>query len=87
MVEAKNRECFIDFLKGLLKQNPLERWTPQQARMHPFVTGDTFKGPFTPPTFRIRMDALRSSPTISEPNSHVQKSVSAYGLSGIFDKL
>ncbi|KAI8919991.1 kinase-like domain-containing protein [Powellomyces hirtus] len=38
--ETHNRQCFIDFLHGLLTVNPFERWTPQQARMHPFITGE-----------------------------------------------
>jgi hypothetical protein len=43
-----NRVAFTDFLKGLLRLNPLERWSPQQARMHPFITGEKHTGPFTP---------------------------------------
>ncbi|KAI3656201.1 hypothetical protein MP638_002650 [Amoeboaphelidium occidentale] len=43
------RECFLDFVSGLLKLNPLERWSPQQAKLHPFITGQPFVGPFTPP--------------------------------------
>ncbi|KAJ3098189.1 dual specificity protein kinase yak1 [Physocladia obscura] len=43
-----NRRCLLDFLSGLLKLNPFERWSPQQAKMHPFVTGDEFTVPFTP---------------------------------------
>jgi len=29
--------------------NPEERWTPQQAVQHPFLTGARFSGPFQPP--------------------------------------
>lgn len=29
--------------------NPLERWTPQQAKLHPFVQNKEFTGPFAPP--------------------------------------
>lgn len=43
-----NREAFIDFVHGLLNINPLERWTPQQARTHPFITQQKFTGPFQP---------------------------------------
>lgn len=28
--------------------NPLERWTPQQAKLHPFVQNKEFLGPFVP---------------------------------------
>ncbi|OAD73395.1 hypothetical protein PHYBLDRAFT_98520, partial [Phycomyces blakesleeanus NRRL 1555(-)] len=47
--EKQNRLAFIDFLQGLLNQNHFERWTPQQARQHPFITGELFTGPFKPP--------------------------------------
>jgi dual specificity protein kinase YAK1 len=30
-----NRVAFIDFVRGLLTTNPLERWSPQQAKLHP----------------------------------------------------
>ncbi|KAF2766433.1 serine/threonine protein kinase [Teratosphaeria nubilosa] len=46
--EMANREAFIDFVHGLLNLNPLERWTPQQARTHPFITQQKFTGPFQP---------------------------------------
>jgi dual specificity protein kinase YAK1 len=43
-----NREAFIDFVHGLLNINPLERWSPQQARTHPFITQQKYTGPFQP---------------------------------------
>ncbi|KAG2179194.1 hypothetical protein INT43_002044 [Umbelopsis isabellina] len=46
--ETQNRLAFIDFLQGLLNLNHFERWTPQQAKQHPFITGEPFTGPFTP---------------------------------------
>ncbi len=42
----QHRTSFIDFVSGLLNLNPLERWTPQQARQHPFITGEKFVKPF-----------------------------------------
>ena len=44
--ERKSREVFTDFLLGLLDVDPLTRWTPRQAQMHPFITGAPFSGPF-----------------------------------------
>jgi hypothetical protein len=44
-----NRRAFIDFVAGLLNLNPLERWTPQQARLHPFILGEPLTKPFVPP--------------------------------------
>ena len=47
--EERNRECFVDFLLGVLEVDPRARWTPHQAALHPFISGDEFKGPFQPP--------------------------------------
>ncbi|KLO05747.1 kinase-like protein [Schizopora paradoxa] len=47
--ELMNRAAFIDFCQGLLNLDPLYRWTPQQARLHPFITGEKFTKPFVPP--------------------------------------
>ena len=47
--EKRNRESLLDLLRGLLKYNPLERWTPQQARKHPYITGEPWTGSFQPP--------------------------------------
>jgi dual specificity protein kinase YAK1 len=47
--EHANRAAFIDFAQGLLNLNPLERWTPNQAKLHPFITQQKYTGPFVPP--------------------------------------
>lgn len=46
--EVANRRCFLDFIKGLLSLNPIERWSPIQAAQHPFITGRPFTEPFVP---------------------------------------
>ena len=46
-VEMNNRMAFIDFCQGLLNMNPIERWSPQQARLHPFITGEKWTKPWT----------------------------------------
>jgi len=46
--EMQNRIVFIDFLHGLLNLNPLERWSPQEALYHPFITGEKYMGPYVP---------------------------------------
>lgn len=46
--ERRLRECFTDFLLGVLDVNPSTRWTPRQAAQHPFITGERFTGPFQP---------------------------------------
>lgn len=38
------RASFIDFVTGLLNMDPIKRWSPQQAKMHPFITGEKFAG-------------------------------------------
>ncbi|KAK9460440.1 kinase-like domain-containing protein [Lipomyces oligophaga] len=47
--EMQNREAFIDFVQKLLNLNPFDRWTPQQAKSHSFVSGPkTYPGQTTP---------------------------------------
>ncbi|KXS15071.1 kinase-like protein [Gonapodya prolifera JEL478] len=65
--EMQNRQSFVDFLRGLLNLNPLERWSPQQARSHPFVTGEKFTGPYVPQSRRAT--AVSSSGTSSNPSA------------------
>ncbi|QLQ78582.1 hypothetical protein HG537_0A08290 [Torulaspora globosa] len=47
--EMQDRRCLTHFLQGILNLNPLERWTPQQASMHPFITQQIFTGEWYPP--------------------------------------
>lgn len=44
LIEQNSRVAFIDFVQGLLNLDPVARWTPQQARLHPFITGERFTG-------------------------------------------
>jgi dual specificity protein kinase YAK1 len=41
-------EAFIDFLKGILRIDKDMRWTAGMALEHPFVTRETWTGPFEP---------------------------------------
>ncbi|KAF7560310.1 hypothetical protein G7046_g3832 [Stylonectria norvegica] len=59
--EMNNRIAFIDFVRGLLTINPLERWSPQQAKLHPFITQQKFTGPFVPP-MNLKSSSLNRSP-------------------------
>lgn len=64
--EMANRTSFIDFAQGLLNLNPLERWTPNQAKLHPFITQAKFTGPFVPP-MTLRSGSSRSpAPGVQE---------------------
>lgn len=65
-LEMQNRYAFIDFAQGLLNLNPLERWTPNQAKQHPFITQQKFTGPFVPP-MAMRSGSNRSpAPGVQE---------------------
>ncbi len=46
-LEMNNRAAFIDFCQGLLNMDATARWTPQQARLHPFITGEKWTKPWT----------------------------------------
>lgn len=70
-----NRLAFIDFVRGLLNINPLERWSPQQAKLHPFITQAKFTGPFVPPM------NLKSSAVSKSPAPGVQQQQQAEALS------
>ncbi|KAF2145020.1 uncharacterized protein K452DRAFT_295577 [Aplosporella prunicola CBS 121167] len=72
--EMANRTAFIDFAQGLLNLNPLERWTPNQAKMHPFITQAKFTGPFVPPM-------MMRSGTSRSPAPGVQEQQKAEALS------
>lgn len=56
-----NRVAFIDFVRGLLTINPLERWSPHQAKLHPFITQQKYTGPFVPP-MNLKSSSLARSP-------------------------
>jgi len=79
----QNRTVFIDFLHGLLNLNPLERWSPQEARLHPFITGEKYLGPYVPSTriksipMSIPMNTYsnnQATPTASTPINITTKS-------------
>ncbi|KAG8969334.1 dual specificity protein kinase yak1 [Tulasnella sp. 419] len=63
--EMQQRTAFIDFVGGLLQLDPLLRWTPQQARLHPFITGEPFTKPYTP------LLAISVSATVTQVNGGV----------------
>ncbi|KAJ2820768.1 dual specificity protein kinase yak1, partial [Coemansia furcata] len=48
--EYQSRFSLIDFLRGLLHLDPDKRWSPQQAAMHPFITGELSVGTSVPPS-------------------------------------
>jgi dual specificity protein kinase YAK1 len=74
-IEMNNRIAFIDFVRGLLNINPLERWSPQQAKLHPFITQQKYTGPFVPPM------NLKSSSVNRSPAPGTQQQLQAEALS------
>ncbi|GME92905.1 unnamed protein product [Ambrosiozyma monospora] len=60
--EMHNRKCLVHFLQGVLNMNPLERWTPQEACMHPFVTDQVFDevNGWNPPGIKYGLSASGS---------------------------
>src|ERR1700760_2682504 len=61
-----NRTAFIDFAQGLLNLNPLERWTPNQAKLHPFITQQKYTGPFVPPMTMRQGNSKSPAPGVQE---------------------
>ncbi|KPV77680.1 uncharacterized protein RHOBADRAFT_33837, partial [Rhodotorula graminis WP1] len=61
--EMINRLAFIDFVQGLLNLDPEQRWSPQQARLHPFVLGEPLLAPFVPPPRHLVTKGGAPSPT------------------------
>ena len=74
-LEMANRVAFIDFVRGLLNINPLERWSPQQAKQHPFITQQKYTGPFVPPA------NVKTSANAKSPAPGVQQQQQAEALS------
>ena len=48
--EMLRRLSFLNFLQGLFRMNPFERWTAKQAAQHPFITNAVFTGEYIPPS-------------------------------------
>jgi hypothetical protein len=83
--ELNERKLFIDFLKGVLNLNPIERWTPQHARRHPFIIGNAQPyhniAPTPPPTSassyqdrKIQSSSYNSAASIDKPQDQINYS-------------
>ncbi|KAG0264500.1 dual specificity protein kinase yak1 [Mortierella polycephala] len=84
--EMGTRASFINFLQGLLNLNPIERWSPHQAKLHPFITGEPFTGNFIPPTIpkkpQTAENSARLEPTMPGRSSKT-RSASVSGVSSM----
>ncbi|KNE67776.1 CMGC/DYRK/YAK protein kinase [Allomyces macrogynus ATCC 38327] len=77
--ERRTRECLLDFLRGLLHLNPIERWSAAQARMHPFISGAPWRGPWTPTAATAALAATRGNDAnASVPSSAAVQQDSAH---------
>eukprot|EP01155_Anaeramoeba_flamelloides_P014048 Anaeramoba_flamelloidesa341201_43.p1 GENE.a341201_43~~a341201_43.p1 ORF type:complete len:107 (+),score=34.02 a341201_43:22-321(+) len=56
--EIKNRTILLHFLIGVLQIDPDLRWTPKEARQHPFITGEAFHPNFRPKSTRERLNYI-----------------------------
>ncbi|CCH44685.1 Dual specificity protein kinase YAK1 [Wickerhamomyces ciferrii] len=66
--ETNDRASLVHLLKGLLNLNPLERWTPQQAILHPFIQETKFTGEWNPPGTGLRNLNNRNDKSAEEVN-------------------
>nr|CDI53065.1 related to YAK1-ser/thr protein kinase [Melanopsichium pennsylvanicum 4] len=81
--EMANRSSFIDFVTGLLNMNPHERWTPQQAKLHPFITGEKFTKPFRPPLMPSAASVSSSSKVKASSSSSNSSDASKHPYGGL----
>ncbi|GAA6009229.1 hypothetical protein JCM10207_004316 [Rhodosporidiobolus poonsookiae] len=76
--EMRNRIAFIDFVQGLLHLDPEQRWTPQQARLHPFILGEPLVAPFVPPPRHVAAASAKAgSPTVANAAGTTSPSASS----------
>ncbi|KAI9487955.1 kinase-like domain-containing protein [Zychaea mexicana] len=68
--EIKLRRSLADFLKGLLTVDPEIRWTPKQAREHPFITGEPYTGPYVPVKELSRNTSTDSASSSGDKNGN-----------------
>lgn len=90
--EMLDRDCLTHFLTGILHLNPLERWTPQQASMHPFVTQQPFTGEWYPPgslhgPSSSNAESGASPPGIQRKPGNIRHPSLQEGTAREFDKL
>ena len=58
-------ECFVHFLKGILRWEPELRYTPSMALQHPFITGLEFDPNFVPIPDEIKEEEKKAQQYVS----------------------
>jgi len=71
------RRSFLHFLQGCLQMDPSKRWTPDQARAHPFLNEEVLPDGWTPPPAK-RPTPPNQSPKPKEPSSRNPPDVESY---------
>jgi dual specificity protein kinase YAK1 len=72
--ERTSRAALLDWLLGVMAPDPQARWTPAQAALHPFITGNPMpqQGRWSPPQLVAAAPALQpQSPQAVVPAFHV----------------
>ncbi|KAI9021427.1 kinase-like domain-containing protein [Phycomyces nitens] len=65
-LDLVKRHALIDFLKKILEIDPEKRLLPQEARMHPFITGENMSLCLP----RTQLQALSSIPRLQDDNTN-----------------
>jgi len=84
------KECFVDFLKGILKIDPRDRWTASMSCQHPFISRKKYEGPFQPKREETKQPVVNTQTTVDdgEDNNSDSSSVSRKNKSDeMYDKL
>lgn len=71
--ERNDRLNLLQFLRGILNINPLERWTPQQAIAHPFVNNLPYNEHWTPPGPAANPKPTQNNNPMAGSSSHRQR--------------
>ncbi|KAI9256615.1 kinase-like domain-containing protein [Phascolomyces articulosus] len=83
--DLQMRHALINFLEGLLQLNPLKRWSPMEARYHPFITGEPYLEPYNPD---IHMkNAMQSHKIVrAKPSPPQQQQQPQHPLDGVMEE-
>jgi len=78
--EKEIRRSFLHFLLGCLQLDPTKRWTPNQARAHPFINEQVLPDNWSPPP------PLRPIEPLMPPESRSSSSRTTLEVNGAYHK-
>jgi dual specificity protein kinase YAK1 len=64
--------CFVHFLKGILKWEPEERYSPSMALQHPFITGLEWSPEFTPTPDEVKETEKKQQQYVNSKITHIE---------------